>query len=192
MVKAQNPLLSTADIKAVIAGTVDPIPALNGITVSGGRLNAFGAVTAPGSGILQFSAPDYTVYEDGGFAEITVTRTGGSDGTVSVIYAASDGTATQGADFAETGGTLSWDGGESGDKTFTVPIINDDITESSETIVLTLSLSDPQSGAILGSLSTAVLTIFDDDYRPGILQFSPAAVAVSENAGSVTLTVTRT
>ena len=44
-------------------------------------------------GILQFSAPSYTVNENGGYATITVTRTGGAVGAVSVNYTTADSTA---------------------------------------------------------------------------------------------------
>jgi len=46
LIKAENPFLSAADIKSIIAGSVDLKPALGGSLASGGRLNAFGAVTA--------------------------------------------------------------------------------------------------------------------------------------------------
>src|SRR5213075_3100131 len=38
----------------ILAGAV-PIPSLNGKTITGGRLNAYNALTVPGSGILQVS-----------------------------------------------------------------------------------------------------------------------------------------
>src|SRR5208282_876907 len=45
------------------------------------------------AGTLQFSAPSYLVNENGGYATITVVRTGGSVGTISARYSTSDGTA---------------------------------------------------------------------------------------------------
>jgi len=45
---AQFPGISAADVKCRILQNVDPIPALAGITVTGGRLNAFKALNAPG------------------------------------------------------------------------------------------------------------------------------------------------
>jgi hypothetical protein len=101
------------------------------------------------------------VSENGGSVTVTVTRTGGSFGAVSVSYATSNGTATAGSDYTSTSGTLSWANGETANKTFTIGIINDAIVEGNETI--TLLLSNPSGGAMLGSPSTAVLTITDDD-----------------------------
>ena len=58
---------------------------------------------APGQpGTLQFSAASYSVNENQGTATITVTRTGGSTGSVSVNYATSNGTATAGSDYTAT------------------------------------------------------------------------------------------
>src|SRR5262249_8182684 len=54
--------------------------------------------TTPQPGALQFSSATYAVNENGGAATVTVTRTGGSSGAVSVSYATSNGTATAGSD----------------------------------------------------------------------------------------------
>src|SRR5262249_30662477 len=98
--------------------------------------------------------------ENGGTATITVTRTGGSNVPVTVNYATSDGSATAGADYTATSGTLNFGIGETS-KTFTVPITNDALVEGNETA--TLTLSSPTNGAILGGQTTATLTIVDDD-----------------------------
>ena len=45
LVLSQTPGLTIAQVKEQIVGTTDPIAALSGITVSGGRLNAFAALT---------------------------------------------------------------------------------------------------------------------------------------------------
>jgi predicted outer membrane repeat protein len=112
------------------------------------------------TGILQFSSATYTVNENGGTVTITVTRTGGSDGAVSVNYQTSDGTAIQPADYLAAAGTLNWADGDTAPKTFQVTIVDDMLVEGSETVNLTLSAP---MGATLGSPSTAVLTIVDGD-----------------------------
>ncbi len=141
---------------------------------------------APGT--LQFSAASYSISESGGSATITVTRTGGSAGSVSVDYATSDGTATAGSDYTAAGGTLSLADGVTSD-TFSVTIADDGTDEPDETVNLTLS--NPTGGAVLGANTTAVLTIQDDD-GPGTLQFSAAGYSIGEGGGSATITVTRT
>src|SRR5262249_8430090 len=115
---------------------------------------------APQPGTLQFSNAAYAVGESGGTATITVTRTGGSDGSVTVNYATSNGTATAGSDYTASSGTLTFAAGETS-KTFTVPITDDTLGEGNETVNLTLS--SPTGGATLGGQGTAVLTIQDND-----------------------------
>ncbi|MFO0966214.1 MAG: Calx-beta domain-containing protein [Gemmataceae bacterium] len=111
-------------------------------------------------GVLSFSAPTFTVVENQPTAIITVTRSGGSAGSVSVHYATSDGTATAGSDYTATSGTLTFADGETS-KTFAVPITNDSAVENTETV--TLTLSNPTGGASLGSPASATLSIDSDD-----------------------------
>jgi hypothetical protein len=108
---------------------------------------------------VQFSSATYSVNEDGGSKTITVTRTGSTNAFV-VNYATSNGTATDGADYTGLNEVLSFATNETS-KTFTVPIINDTLVEGDETI--NLKLSNPSGGVTLGSPSTAVLTIVDND-----------------------------
>lgn len=130
--------------------------------VADGRIDIGSVEIATGT--LQFSSATYTVNENGGTVTITVTRTGGSDGAVSVNYQTSDGTATQPADYLAAAGTLNWADGDTAPKTFQVTIVDDMLVEGSETVNLTLS---GPVGATLGSPATAVLTIIDGDQPTG-------------------------
>jgi hypothetical protein len=140
-------------------GTVTSAPANNTSEFSN-------AVQIPNPGVLQLSATTYSVGEAGVSATITVTRTGGSGGAVSVDYATSDGIAGQPGDYLPASGTLNWADGDSADKTFTVTIQSDTVFEGSETVQLTLS--NPGGYAELGPNAAAVLTIGDDDLQPTI------------------------
>jgi hypothetical protein len=113
-------------------------------------------------GIIQLSASAYSVQENGGTVTITATRTGGSDGAVAVSYATSNGLATSPADFAAASGMLNWADGDAAPKTFQVTIVNDALDEVDETFGVTLS--NPQA-ATLGTPSSAVVTILDDDLQ---------------------------
>jgi uncharacterized delta-60 repeat protein len=90
------------------------------------------------SGTLQFSAPSYLVNENGGYATITVVRTGGSVGTISAHYATSDGTALADVDHAgvtnyiATSGAVTLGPGQVA-ASFTVPIVNDGVVDPSPT-----------------------------------------------------------
>ncbi len=109
-----------------------------------------------------FSVESYTVDEGAGTATITVKRTGLTTGATSVHFATSDGTATAGQDYDPAQGVLNFAAGET-ERTFTVPITEDTLDEPDETVNLTLSGPDPAPGARLGTPSTAVLTIVDND-----------------------------
>lgn len=153
-----------------------------------GTIVVQGAAAQPGA--LQFSGSSFQVNEGAGTVAISVARSGGADGAVSVSFATANGSATAGSDYAESAGTLSWTDGDSAPKSFSLAITNDTQVEGNETILL--SLGAPTGGAALGSLSTATLTINDNDSAPaGTLQFGAASTAADESAGEATITVTR-
>jgi hypothetical protein len=74
-----------------------------------------------------------------------------------VEYSTSDGTALAGVDYVATSGTLTWMDGDISDKTFTVPIVDDLLQETDETVILTLT--SPTGDAYLGTLRQTTLTI---------------------------------
>src|SRR5262249_51210202 len=88
---------------------------------------------------------------------VTVTRTNGSHGAISVDYATSDGTAHAPSDYTATSGTLNWADGDATPKTFTVSIAADGANEGLE--FLGLILSNPTGQAILGAQETAQILI---------------------------------
>jgi len=113
---------------------------------------------AAGATTVQFSAGDYSVAEDS-TGLLTVTRTGDLSGTSTVDFVTVNGSASNRKDYAFRSGTLRFGPGESS-KSFTVLITDDVFIENDET--LTVTLSNP-SGAVLGSLNGATLTIIDND-----------------------------
>jgi Tol biopolymer transport system component len=113
-------------------------------------------------GVLQFGAASFTANENTRAASITITRTDGSDGQVSVTVATEDGTA-RAADpdndyEALTATTVTFAAGDAAAKTVTVELNDDRKAELDETLTLKLS------GANLGAANTtATLTIQDTD-----------------------------
>jgi hypothetical protein len=108
---------------------------------------------------VAFSDATYSVSEAGVAATITVNRTGGANSGFTVDYSTTDLNASAGVDYIATNGTLNFADGEAS-QTFSVPVLEDGQIEGNETIVLTLS---GESGATLGAVSEAVLTIIDND-----------------------------
>ena len=156
----------------------------------------FGTITVGGGGgvpgTLQFDVGSTSVSEGAGSKTITVTRTGGDEGAVSVDYETVDGSATFPGDYTQTNNSLNWANNEDSSKTFQVPIINDGSAESSESF--TIQLLNPGGGATLGSPSVITVTINDDDSNPGgpgAIRFTSATASVGEGAADVTLTAER-
>ena len=132
---------------------------------------------------VRFSAPTYTVNENGGSATITLTREGNTTGTSTVQFATSNGTATAPADYTAVTQTINFAAGET-TKTITIPIISDGIGEPNETVNLTLSGA---VDSVLEGTATAVLTIVDAT----VVRFSAPTYTVNENGVSATITVVR-
>lgn len=129
-------------------------------------------------GTLQFAVTSTDIGEAGGPVQIDVTRVGGSGGPVSVQYATANGSATSGADYTATSGTLSWGDGETTPKRILVDVANDAAVESTETFSVTLTA--PTGGATLGAPATTTVNIVDNDVAP------PPAPALSASATALT------
>lgn len=125
--------------------------------------------------------------EAAGAIEVSVTRTGGLEGSATVNYATSNGTASAGSDYTSTSGTLTFAVGELV-KTFAIPITNDTTLEPDETIQITLSSAG--GNTTLGTLATGSVTIQDND-APTPVTISPATQTVTEAATLLTFTVSR-
>jgi len=149
----------------------------------GNPIEAYVYVTDTGAGV-HFSQPSFDVAENGGAAMIRVTLAGEFTNVVTVDYATSDGTAAAGQDYVATNGTLTFAPGQ-GSQTFSVPILNDSLVEGTETVNLTLS--NPTGRVVLGSPSTGVLYINDNDS----ISLDSSDYDVYENDRTVTVNVQR-
>jgi uncharacterized delta-60 repeat protein len=127
-----------------------------------GTRNAVVQIAADGSpfGQLGFLIPSYFTWE-GGSATVEVGRQFYSTGVVSVTLTPIAGTATAGSDFVADPVTLTWADGEQTWKSASFAIVDDTENEPSESF--TIELSNPTGGALLGSLSTAVVSIRQSD-----------------------------
>ena len=148
------------------------------------------------AGTLELSSATYSAGEGGGSIAINVTRSGGSAGPASVTVSTRDGSAVATQDYTATTTTVTFADGDVAPKTATIPIINDALAEPDETFEVTLSNA---SGAVLGSVTTAAVTIPSNDQpvpppangQPGVLQLSAAAYAVDESSGNLIVTIQR-
>jgi uncharacterized delta-60 repeat protein/uncharacterized repeat protein (TIGR01451 family) len=145
-------------------------------------------------GRLNFTAANFSTNESARFALITVSRTGGALGSLTVQCATSDGTALAGTDYLGVTNTLSWTNGDVSVKTLAVPLLDDVLVEPNKTVNLRLfsaTLNGTPTNAPLGNLTNAVLTIVDDD-SVGAVRFSTASYSINENGGFGYITVVRT
>jgi uncharacterized delta-60 repeat protein/uncharacterized repeat protein (TIGR01451 family) len=139
-------------------------------------------------GVIGFSSAVFTTNENSGNAVITVARTGGTDGTVTVKYSTSTGgTAHAGVDYTAKNGTLTFFSGQTS-QTFTVPLINNSSAQADRTVGLTLF--NITGGATLGN-TNGTLVIVDDDFAPGHVSFSVGTNGISEDISPATITVSR-
>ena len=100
------------------------------------------------------------------------------DGTYTIDYATADGTATAGADYTHTNGTLTFEPGEPGHQLVAVPILDDSFADSGETFRFVLS--NPTGGSQLNRWYRSVTgTIHDDDNTPGVSASFPSSTATS-------------
>lgn len=172
---ATTPVTTNASGNATIDVTFPtPLPSGRVITATATDLNGntseFSAADPTGAaGSVQFSFSSFFVIEDVGMATVTLQRTGGSSGSLSVQYETADGTATAGQDYTATSGTLNFANGETS-KTIQVPIINDETTEPDETF--TLALKNPSSLDSFGSPTSMAITIQDRTTVPALLIFN--------------------
>lgn len=137
--------------------------------------------------VFSFSQSAYSVSEAAERAVIVINRLGDLTFQSSVTVTVAPGTATAGLDFTASTTQLIFTPGESA-KVVLIPIIDDTIGEGPETVLLSMVVNGPRS---YPGVASAVLTIDDNDFAPGLFTFDAGALAVPESAGLVTLNVRR-
>lgn len=146
------------------------------------------------NGRVNFSSPTYATNENGTAAIVTVNRTGGSQGSLDVYFATSDGTAVSGVDYTGTTNVLHWDSGQIAPTNIAILLNDDQLVNGNRTVNLRLRspvVNLVTNNNVLGSVSNAVLTIQDNDAY-GTVAFTRSVYNVNENGGPAIVTVQRT
>ena len=153
-------------------------------------------------GVIGFAQARYFTNEFGNlaagdpYAVITLTRTNGTVGEVSVRYrtVTANGTATPWNAVTRKGdyesisiGQVAFASGQTNAQ-FTIRLRDDTDAELDE--IVALELLDPVGGATIG-LGSATLTLIDNDFAPGRLQFEQSNFVVGEGDGVINLVVRR-
>ena len=157
-------------------------------TVLGSR-NASTLTILETSSCINFTSPTYTVAENKGPAQISVSRSGPTGIPATVQFSTSNLTAVAGVDYtAVVNRTVTFGLGV---KTVNVPIpiTNNSILDGTRTV--NLSLSGAVGAELVPARSTAVLSILDDE-TGGTIQFASALTKVAEAVGVAQVLVSRT
>ena len=113
-------------------------------------------------GVLQFSATSVNASESNSTASVTVSRSLGSSGEVSIDYSTNDGTALDQSDYSSTSGTLVFADGVSS-MSILIPLLADSIGEIDKSFEVVLAPTGLGGNASAGTSLTSVVTITDDD-----------------------------
>ena len=169
-----NPPQYTICAASAIQGTITYSARLTSVTggaTLGSNATAKLEITdaeGPTAGVLNLSSRRF-YGTDGGSAVISVRRDGGSTGSVSVNYATSStlaaiganqaaiGAGVAGTNYTTTTGTLTWTAGDNAVKTFSIPLPATGNTNG--TMNVAVNLSSPTNSAVIGTTSSALLTI---------------------------------
>jgi len=117
--------------------------------------------TTPAPGRLSFSATNYTVMSTGTNAVVTVVRTNGSVGSVSVSYATTNGTALSGVNYNSVSGWLTFLNDETV-KTILVPLVANNLVQGP--VTFSVLLSNPTGGAVLIDPTNTAVTIINNNF----------------------------
>ncbi len=147
------------------------------IQVTNGHTSEFSPVlevtplVVPGEfGTVNLSTDAATLDENAGQVSVTLARTCGFSGPVSVDVTTVDGTALAGQDYEASSQTVTFADGET-EKTIALTITDDADDESDETFQVTLS--NPIGGVTLGVTTTQTVTVTDNDNAAGPSNPSP-------------------
>ena len=136
-------------------------------------------------GRLMFSQTNYVVGEADGLLPVTIIRTNGRSGVVSVNFGTLPGTAVPGLKYAATNGSITFQDKETS-KTIGVPILQTTQYEGNQTFAMVLS--NATGGARIIGPASVPATIVDDEVG---LTFSAPFYLVPETAGTVSVAVQR-
>ena len=165
---------------------IDDDPVTLTHTVSGGDYEGVSAsevtVTITDDDTPALTIADANATEGDEQITFTVRLNVASSLEVMVDWTTTDGTATQGTDYAETTGTLRFDALET-EQTITVPLLDDALDEADETFAIALS------NAVNATLDDAEATgtIADNDDTPAL---TIADAEAAEGDGEITFAVT--
>jgi hypothetical protein len=175
--------------------------AIGGDSLAEGNETVVAAISGASSGVIGTASATGTILDDdqslwsvaasagnesSSFAAFTVTRTGSGAQATVVFSTAGGGTAAAGADYSAVLQTLSFAAGEMS-RTVLVPVTDDSLAETSETI--TGLISDASIGDIVAATSSSTLAL--NDGTRSVFSIAPLQDVLKENDTHAGFTITR-
>jgi hypothetical protein len=146
-------------------------------------------ITTPATAsVLQLDSPSYSIAKDKGLVTLTVTRTVGTVGDLTVNYSTVDGTGLAGKDYLAAQGSLRWVSGDSSERKIYVGIYNNALSEGDKTF--SVKLGTFTGNTTLGANTQATVLIKETNTTP-IVQFSANNYSIDGSKREAILTVSR-
>ncbi|WP_231582729.1 Calx-beta domain-containing protein [Pedobacter sp. BMA] len=155
------------------------------------QAEGIGTITDNDPATVSISATPTSINENAGTATFTVTLSNAVQSAFNVSYTTVDGTAMQGSDYTTTSGTLTFPANSAAGATltFTVPIIDDNLVEASETFDATIS--NVTGNLVTIGTATATVTIADNDTAVASIAPGTNGSEAGPVAGTFTVTLSK-
>jgi hypothetical protein len=146
--------------------------------------------------VVGFASSAVSVASDAPQVQLTLNRSGGSTGAITVSWAMlfdAPSTARAGVDVIPEGGTVAWANGDASAKTITITLADDG--QPGPDRLLVVQLSSPTGGCVLDSSAgppQAQVTLVEADAAPaGVVSCAVATETVTVTAHNAIITVNR-
>jgi uncharacterized delta-60 repeat protein len=145
-------------------------------------------------GHVSFASTNFSTNETSGTALVSLSRLGGSVGTMSVTLFTAGGSGVPGVDYSPYSNTITWNNKLAFATNIAIPVFHDPQVTSNRTVNLMLANlmlnSAPASTNAWGLITNATLTINNVD-SVGTVQFSSPVYGVKKYAGYALIPVVR-
>ncbi len=153
-------------------------------------------------GHIKYSAAVFATNEPSanntGYAQVTLSRVGGSSGTITVKAVTGDGTAVNGVNYVGSTNTVTWTNNGANDQKIIIPLKNDGLVPPTPALSVNLRLTNPVLNSAtaptvltLSTITNATLYITNVD-SGGVVQFNSPIYSVKKYGGYALIPVTRT
>ncbi|MFM7319395.1 MAG: Calx-beta domain-containing protein [bacterium] len=132
--------------------------------------------------------PNPVAEGSGNFVTVQVSRNDGNSKALAVTYATANGSAIAGLNYVATTGTLNWGDGETGSKTFKVPMLQDGLY--SPTLNFSVNVTSANPDTVITGPTSATVSVLNTTQTSNV-GFNPFTYQVLESDGVVSLQVTR-